>query len=77
MTILVDRWDEDWTRLAWLRAEGTADILVATVGPREHAVAVRGLRARYAQYASHALEDRPVIRISLARVSDWGPLGEV
>ena len=27
VTILVDRWDEDWTRLAWLRAEGRATLL--------------------------------------------------
>ena len=25
VTILVDRWDEDWTRLAWLRVEGPSD----------------------------------------------------
>ena len=34
------------------------------VGPTEHAAAVAALRARYPQYASHRLEDRPLIRIS-------------
>src|SRR5262245_54974644 len=24
VTVLVDRWDEDWSRLAWLRCEGRA-----------------------------------------------------
>ncbi len=33
VTVLVDRWDEDWTRLAWLRAEGRATLLAA--GPPE------------------------------------------
>jgi hypothetical protein len=27
VAILVDRWDEDWTQLAWLRLEGTATLL--------------------------------------------------
>src|SRR6187401_111726 len=27
VTILVDHWDEDWTRLAWLRATGLAALL--------------------------------------------------
>ena len=71
----VDRWDEDWTRLAWLRADGTAGILVGTVGPIEHAAAVAGLRARYSQYNTHHLEARPIIRITLERVTDWGQLG--
>src|SRR4051794_11570189 len=27
VSILSDRWDEDWTRLAWLRLEGRAAVL--------------------------------------------------
>jgi PPOX class probable F420-dependent enzyme len=27
VAVLVDRWDEDWTRLAWVRLEGTATVL--------------------------------------------------
>src|SRR4249919_30522 len=27
VTILVDRWDEDWTRLAWLRMDGRAALI--------------------------------------------------
>src|SRR5437899_3018893 len=55
VAILVDRWDEDWQRLGWLRAEGSAAILVAAVGPAEHAAAVAALRSRYPQYATHGL----------------------
>src|SRR6478609_11396275 len=46
VTVLVDRWDEDWTRLAWLRVEGGARLLDAALGP-EHADAVAALRAKY------------------------------
>ena len=27
VTLLVDRWDEDWSRLAWLRLHGQATLL--------------------------------------------------
>ena len=39
MTILVDEWDEDWTRLAWLRMDGRAKLLEPDAA--EHAEAVR------------------------------------
>ena len=26
VTVLIDRWDEDWTHLAWLRIEGRASL---------------------------------------------------
>jgi PPOX class probable F420-dependent enzyme len=73
VTVLIDRWDEDWTRLAWLRAEGSADILEPAAG--EHSRVVVALRERYRQYEDHRLEDRPIIRIALTRVTDWGLLG--
>ena len=74
VTVLVDRWDEDWTRLAWLRMEGIAEL--ETPGPDgpEHAAAVAALRGRYPQYASHRLEERPLIRITIVRVTEWGGL---
>ncbi len=73
VTVLVDRWDEDWTRLAWLRAEGQATLLEPGAAPKEHAMAVAALRAKYPQYAMHRLEERPLIRVPLERVIDWGP----
>ena len=36
----------------------------------EHANAVRLLRAKYAQYATHALETRPMIRIEIERATE-------
>lgn len=77
VTVLFDRWDEDWTRLAWLRAEGSAVVLEGAASGPEHATAVAALRSRYPPYANHRLEARPVIRISIERVSDWGRLEPV
>ena len=70
VSILVDRWDEDWTRLAWLRADGRADLLLT--GGEEHAAAVASLRVKYPPYATHRLDARPLIRIALERVTSWG-----
>jgi PPOX class probable F420-dependent enzyme len=39
VSILLDHWDEDWTRLAWLRGEGHAALLEPGVPP-EHAAVV-------------------------------------
>ena len=72
VAVLVDRWDEDWSRLAWVRLEGRAALLEPT-DPQgsEHSLAVDLLRERYPQYATHDLESRPVMRIAVQRVSGW------
>jgi PPOX class probable F420-dependent enzyme len=72
VTLLADRWDEDWARLAWLRAEGRASLLDPGA---EHAAAVAALRAKHPQYASHRLDDRPLIRVEIERMTSWGDLG--
>jgi PPOX class probable F420-dependent enzyme len=71
VSILVDRWDEDWTLLAWLRGLGRASLLEPDA---EHGLAVIALRAKYPQYATHRLEARPMIRIVIERTRSWGPL---
>ena len=74
-TVLADHWDEDWTRLGWLRVYGRAEILEPQPHEvEEHAWATAALRAKYAQYADHRLEGRPIIRISIDRARAWGDL---
>lgn len=79
VSVLVDRWDEDWTRLAWVRCHGSASLVdpggnVDQGGHGGHREAIVALRAKYAQYADHALESRPMVRIALDRVTSWGSL---
>jgi PPOX class probable F420-dependent enzyme len=78
VSVLVDHWDEDWARLAWLRCHGTATVLGSDAGtpgaPERHA-AISALRARYPQYVSHRLEARPMIRIVIERTTSWGVPG--
>jgi len=73
VTVLIDRWDEDWNHLAWLRIEGRATL---TEDPAERARAIAALRVKYPQYADHDLEARPLIRIAIERVRSWGDLSD-
>ncbi len=69
--LLIERWDEDWSRLAWLRLDGRATLVEPGDGPTD---AVRRLREKYPQYASHALESSPMIAIDVERAKSWGAL---
>ena len=72
VSVLADRWEEDWTRLAWLRCDGLATLVDAAA--TGHQAFVRALRAKYPQYQPHRLETRPLIRIDLLRSTSWGDL---
>lgn len=63
----VDRWDEDWGKLAWLQGRGSARILS---NAEEIAKAREALRAKYPQYQETSL-DGPVIRIEVDRWVGW------
>jgi PPOX class probable F420-dependent enzyme len=73
VAVLVDRWDEDWSKLAWIRFHGTATILTAedAAAMAERATAIAALRAKYPQYATHSLEVRPIIRIVVDSWAAW------
>jgi PPOX class probable F420-dependent enzyme len=70
--LLVDRYDEDWTRLAYVQLRGRAALLES--GP-EHSEAISLLRAKYAQYANMRLDDAPVIKVLVEEVVAWGYAG--
>lgn len=75
VSLLVDRWDEDWSRLAWLRVYGRGILLEPQPHEREeHVRAIELLREKYPQYASHRLEERPIIRITVDRSRSWGAI---
>jgi PPOX class probable F420-dependent enzyme len=71
VAVTIDRWDEDWHRLAWVMLRGRAEIL--TGGP-EHDQAQSRLRERYPQYRAMDLAPLPVIALRIARVLSWGDL---
>ena len=66
--LLVDRYDDDWSQLAWLQIRGTAS-LVTDGSERSRALAA--LRGRYPQYRAMNLEALPLIRITPTHVASW------
>lgn len=71
VAVTVDRWDEDWARLAWVMLRGHAEILAAG---EEHDRAQTLLCERYVQYRQMNLAPFPVIALRIMRVSSWGAL---
>ena len=71
VALVVDRYDEDWTRLGWVMVQGEASLLDSS---QEHAKAQRLLKARYPQLGGMQIEDLPVIAIRIKRVVSWGSL---
>lgn len=67
VSLLVDDYAEDWARLWWVRADGTASVHRDGEPMR---TAYRLLRDKYAQYQSVAL-DGPVIAVAVRRWSGW------
>ena len=72
VALLVDHWSEDWDRLGWVQVRGTARVVEP--GDRAHADAVSALRRQYDQYADHAIDERPILRIDPGHVVSWGTL---
>lgn len=64
VSVLVDHYDEDWSLLWWVRADG-----LATVVPSSD-VALDALRAKYPQYRAEP-PPGPFLRIEVRRWSSW------
>ncbi|MHB8452526.1 MAG: TIGR03668 family PPOX class F420-dependent oxidoreductase [Mycobacteriales bacterium] len=72
VSVLLDQWDEDWSRLWWVRADGVAEVLAADPGGTDLLV------AKYEQYRT-VPPDGPLIRMTVQRLASWeaaGPAGE-
>lgn len=67
VSLLADHYEEDWTRLWWVRVDGHARVVRS--GP-ERAAAIRALVDRYAQYHSREPEG-PAVVIQVDRWTGW------
>ena len=67
VSMLVDHYDDDWTQLWWVRADGVAAIHHSG---EAMAVGYSMLRKKYVQYQRIAL-DGPVVTIDVQRWSSW------
>jgi PPOX class probable F420-dependent enzyme len=70
VSALVDEYDDDWTRLWWVRADGTARIVTAEDHTRAHAAAVDLLAEKYPQYRERRPQG-PVLAITVERWRGW------
>jgi PPOX class probable F420-dependent enzyme len=70
VALVIDDYDEDWRRLAYLLVQGHAAVVE---DPAEYAGALAALRARYTQYRSMPLgfATHPMVRITPARLHLW------
>ena len=69
VALLIDHYEEDWSRLWWVRVDGTAKVLgEGTESDR----AIDLLAAKYEQYRG-TRPPGPVVAISIDRISGWSP----
>jgi len=66
---VVDRYDEDWSRLAYVQGRGIARMIEA--GDPMHSGALAALRDKYPQYRTMMLENRGMIAIAALRLRSW------
>ena len=71
VSLVIDEYSEDWTKLRYLIINRRADI-ISRGG--EYEAALRALSSKYPQYKDMGLEDAglPVIRITPVRIISWG-----
>jgi PPOX class probable F420-dependent enzyme len=69
VAVLCDTYEEDWRHLGWVMLRGYASVLTSG---EEHAAALVSLRDKYPQYRTHALEGRPLIRVTPFEAHTWG-----
>jgi PPOX class probable F420-dependent enzyme len=69
-TVVADRYDRDWTRLAWAMLAGRASLIE---NDREYEGAVALLAAKYPQYRSARFTPakNPLIGLRIERVRYW------
>ena len=73
VSVLADHYDEDWSQLWWVRADGVARLAAPGAATRTRAP-LELLRARYAQYRdAHGLGTAIVVAIS--RFTGWSARG--
>jgi PPOX class probable F420-dependent enzyme len=70
-SLLIDQYDDDWSRLGYVLVHGYAELLQPE--DSQHTQALVLLRKRYIQYRTMALEKHSVIKITPDSVTSWGP----
>jgi len=69
VALVIDRYDDDWSQLAYLQVAGHAKLLAP--GDEGHITAVALLRERYPQYRAMALELSQIIAMTPTTLASW------
>lgn len=73
VALVVDHYDEEWSRLAYLLLRGTALLLPPDAA--EHARAIGLLRERYPQYQRMPIDTQPLIMLRMTSATFWRAAG--
>jgi PPOX class probable F420-dependent enzyme len=71
VAVVIDRYEDDWSKLAYVLVFGQARVLVSGA---KHRKAVTLLRRKYPQYRTMRIDRLPMILIRPARVTSWGAI---
>lgn len=72
VSLLVDHYDDDWSSLWWVRADGTGRVVEAGTTAAEAAIDL--LASRYQQYRTQR-PTGPVLEVDVLRWSGWSASG--
>lgn len=67
VSVLVDHYEDDWSRLWWVRLDGRARVVTDTA---EEQLALHMLAARYSQYRA-SRPSGPVVAVVIAGMTGW------
>ena len=67
VSLLIDEYEDDWSRLRWLRVDGMATVVALS------STVARSLKEKYPQYGTTPIGDT-AIRIEVAHTQAWSAL---
>ena len=74
VALLIDQYDEDWSRLWYILVRGKAELIPNSVH-KERVEAIGRLKAKYPQYRAGMLpDDASIIRVTPERIISWGAI---
>src|SRR6185503_9537482 len=71
VAVVIDSYNEDWRKLAYILVSGKARVLLSGANHRK---AVKLLRRKYSQYRKMRIDRLPMILIRPTRMTSWGAL---
>jgi PPOX class probable F420-dependent enzyme len=71
VALVLDHYEEDWGKLAYVLVMGKARMLLRGA---KHRKGVRLLRGKYPQYRTMRIDQRPLIVIRPTRITSWGAI---